>query len=382
VDLGTGNGLLNSLTESMGKDDFGAVKIYVASAFYLVLIIALCFGLVWLLVAPRISWAWLFNTITPQTSAEVAPALSVFVLCVLIGLPFGLVFKIYESYQEGYINGGLRIIGSILGLVGILVAMRYQAGLPWLVLSMAGSPVLASFFGFMWLILERRPFLLPRIKNFRKTAFIDIFRSGVLFFILQFTAAIGFQADSLVVSHFLGADQVPQYAIPMKLFMYVPALLNFFLVPLWPAYGDAIARGDTSWVVKTFKRSLYLSFGISSVMSLILVFFGKMIIGFWVPEIQLEWSFLFGLGLWVILLGIAGPLSAFLNGANVIGFQTVIAVFAVIINIALSIFLVQKIGVSGPIYGSVISWFLFVFLPMTFFIPRLISSWKSKKILI
>ena len=381
MDLGIGNGLLNKLTEAIGKDDDQSIKIYISSAFYLVLTLVFLFGFIWLIVAPHISWSWLFNTSTQQTSSEIGPALSVFVWCVLIGLPLGLVQKIYIGYQEGYFNGGIRALGSVLGLGGVLLAINYHASLAWFVLSLAGAPVFSSLLGCIWLFGRKRPYLRPRTNLFRKDAFLTLFQSGALFFVLQLAAAVGFQADSLVVSFFLGAEQVPQYAVPTRLFLYVPSLINFFLAPLWPAYGEAISRGDISWVLKTFRRSMYVSVSISTFFSLILVFFGRSLITLWVgPGIKLSFDFLVGLGLWVVMLGVAGPLSMLLNGANVIGFQAVLSVFMVIGNIVLSIFLVQSIGVAGPIYGSVISWVLFSLAPTVFFMPYFIGSWKNKSV--
>ena len=159
--------------------------------------------------------------------------------------------------------------------------------------------------------------------------------------------------------------------------MLIPSLLNFVIAPLWPAYGEAIARRDVAWVLKIFKRSLLLSFCISLLPSLFLVIFGGRIIEFWVgPEVKPDLVLLIGLGLWVMLLSLGGPISMLLNGANVIGFQIVCASLMAVGNLAFSIFLVQRIGIPGPVFGSLTSWLVFSLLPSAFYIPRLFASWK------
>lgn len=377
ADLGLGNGLLNAIAEANGRNDLKAAESYVSSAFFILTGVAILLGLIWFLVYPYISWNWLFNVTTPQALAETGPALNIFVWCTLVGLPLSLVQKIQDGYQEGYINGLWRAGGSLAGLAGVLVAISLRADLPWLVLAMAGAPLLALFLNSLLLFGRRRIWLLPRWSRFNQPAFKKILRSGILFFVLQLAVAVGFQSDNLVIAHFLGADRVPQYSVPMRLFMLVPSLLNFVIAPLWPAYGEAIARRDVAWVIKSFKRSLFIAFFVSFPLALFLIIFGSRVVQYWVgSEIQPDPLLLVGLGIWIILLSLGGPISTFFNGTNVVMFQIITASLMAFGNVAFSIFLVQWIGVSGPVFGSVISWFLFSLLPSVFFIPRLFQSWK------
>jgi O-antigen/teichoic acid export membrane protein len=373
ADLGLGNGLLNAIAEANGRNDHQAARSYVSSASYMLTGLTVILGIIWILIYPRVSWNWLFNLTTPRAMAEVGPALSIFIWCLLINLPLGLVQKIHEGYQEGYVNGLWRAGGSLLGLAGVLVAIYLQADLAFLVLAMAGSPLVALFLNTSFLFLRQRPWLQPRWQLANRPAFEQILRNGFLFFI-----AVGYQLDNLVIAHFLGASQVPQYAVPMKLFMMIPSLLNFVIAPLWPAYGEAIARRDVSWVRRMFRQSLLLSFGISLFLSVSLIIFGSRIIEFWVgSSIQPDLILLIGLGIWVMLSSFGGPISMLLNGTNVIGFQIICATLMALGNLSLSIFLVQRIGVSGPVYGSVIAWSVFSLLPSLFYIPRLFRSWKG-----
>ncbi|MDD2921117.1 MAG: MATE family efflux transporter, partial [Anaerolineales bacterium] len=343
ADLGMGNGLLNALAGANGRDDHEAAKSYVSSAFYILTGIALFFGVIWTIVYPHISWAWLFNVATPEAAVEAGPAVSIFIWCMLVNLPVGLVQKIYDGYQEGYINGLWRAGSSLLGLCNVLIAIYFRANLPWLVLAMAGSPVLVMTFSATTLFGVRRPWLLPKWRMVNQSASKQILKSGSLFFILQLVVAVAYQSDNLVIARFLGASQVPQYAVPMKLFTLIPSLLSFVLTPLWPAYGEAFARKDINWIRKTFKRSLLLSFSASLPPSLFLVFFGGKVIEIWVgPEIHPAFVLLMGLCLWTVLLSLASPISVLLNGINKIGFQTNCSIFMAIGNLFFSILLVQK----------------------------------------
>jgi len=378
VDLGMGNGLLNAIANANGRNDREAAETYVSSAFYMLTGMALFLGIIWTLLSPQVSWTWLFHVTTIKAMSETGLALSIFVWCTLVNLPVGLVQKIHEGYQEGYINGLWRAGGSLLSLASVLIVIYLQAGLPFLVLAMAGSPVLTFFLNALLLFGYQRPWLRPRWQMFSQTAFTRIFKNGSLFFVLQLAVAVGFQSDNLVVAHFLGASQVPQYAVPMRLFMMIPSLLSFVITPLWPAYGEAIARRDVTWVRKMFKQSLFLSLGLSLLPSLFLIILGGRIIELWVgPAIRPDKGLLIGLGFWVILSSLSGPISMLLNGTNVIGFQIICATLMAAGNLSFSIFLIQRIGISGPVYGSVIAWSVFSLLPTIFFIPRLFASWSA-----
>ena len=379
TDLGMGNGLLNAIAEANGRNDPDAAQSYVSGAFFILTGVTLLFGVIWIAVYPHVPWNWLFNVTGSKAIGETRLTLSIVVWCMLLSLPLGLVQKIQDGFQEGYVNGLWRAGASLLGLAGVLTAIYLKLDLPILVLVMVGSPVFAFFVNSI-LLFGHRPWLRPKWESLNETACKQIIKNGSLFFVLQLAVAVGFQSDNLVIAHFLGANQVPQYAVPMKLFMLIPSLLNLMIAPLWPAYGEAIVRSDLTWVIKTFKRSLLLSLGVSFLPSLFLVVFGGGIIEFWVgPQIRPDFVLLVGFGLWTMLSCLGTPIAMLLNGANVIGLQIIFASLMATGNLLFSIFLVQKIGISGPVYGSFISSLLFSILPLAFFLPRRFASWFASE---
>jgi O-antigen/teichoic acid export membrane protein len=258
------------------------------------------------------------------------------------------------------------------------VAIHYKADLQWMVFAMAGVPLLATLLNGVVLFGIRRPWLWPRAKAVSFPVARYILRTGFLFLVLQLAVALGYQSDNLVISHFLGADYVPQYSVPTRLFTIVPMLLSFVLSPLWPAYGEAIARRDTFWIKRTFMRSVKLAFAVNCVPAVLLVLFGRSIIHLWVgAEVYPSFALLLGLGIWAILNSLSAPIAMLLNGTNAVGVQVVCASLMAVSNIVLSIVLVQKIGVAGPIYGTIITWTLINLIPLLIYIPRMFNSWQT-----
>lgn len=381
ADLGMGNGLLNTVAEADGKDDRTMVREYVSSALFMLLVIAGLFALFWLLIYSQVNWGWVFNLSSARAQAEAGPALMVFMGCFLVGMPLGITQKIQLGYQEGFINNLWQSAGSVLGLLAVLVAIMLQADLPWLVLAMAGSPVLITAINGIMLFGRRNPWLRPHWRAVRRVSAWRVLKTGLLFFVLQIAVAVGFQSDNIVIARYLGADLVPQYAVPMRLFMIVPSLVGYILTPLWPAYREAIARQDVSWVKKTFRRSVLMSVIFNLVPTIFLITFGNVVLNLWVgPEITTTLFLRIGLGLWAILYSMSNSIAMVLNGANVIGFQVVCAGLMSISNILLSIVLVQVIGVSGPVYGSLVAQMLFALIPFILYAPRLFTKWQPKSL--
>ncbi len=377
ADLGMANGLLNVVAEAYGRDDQQLARRYISSTFFILsgiaVVLALFLGAIYLWVP----WKNVLNVFSPTVMAEIGSTVIIFMLCFLLNIPLGIVQQVRLAYQEGFANSLWHGIGSLLSVAGILLAIYTRADLPWLALALAGLPVASSLLNGMELFWRKRPWLRPRWKSVDLLAAQHVMKVSLLFFVLQIAIALGYQSDTLVIARFLGVDQVTQYAVPMKLFALTGLFLSFFLNPLWPAYREAITRRDMVWVRQTMKRSILLSLALTVPVASFLAVFGKQIIYLWVgPTVTPSSVLLLGLGLWVVFTGLSGSLAIFLNGANAVRFLVVCSLLMGISNLMISILLVQYIGVSGVIYGSLIAQLLFIFLPSLIYVPRLLASFS------
>jgi O-antigen/teichoic acid export membrane protein len=375
ADFGIGNGLLNAISESDGKNDSETVVSHISTGFFVLLAVAL-FGILslWLLY-PFVPWAKIFNLTSPVAIQEAGPAAAVFIVCFLAQLPLGVVQRIQLGFQEGFFTQIWSIAGSLIGLAGLFAVIHFRAGLPFLVLAVAGAPVLAGLLNTVTVFEGRWPSLRPRLDHISRAAAQRILHLGFLFFVMQIAGAVGYQTDNLIIAQVLGANAVAQYAVPFRLFAIIPAVLAMVIAPLWPAYAEASSRGDVGWVKATFGRSMLLALAITIPANLLLVVLGRPIIRLWVgPQIVPSFLLLAGLASWAILSGISGALAMFLNGIGFIRVQAICSVFMAVSNVGLSIYLTRHIGISGVIYGSLVSQILCVFIPCGVFLPRVLAK--------
>ncbi len=374
ADFGIGNGLLNVVADAQGRDDHDVTREAISSAFFALSALALVLGLMFALVYPHVSWASLYN-VTGPTADQAGPATIAFAVCLLVSLPLGIGQRVNHAHQLGWIANVWQTLGSMFSLVGILVAAHEGAGVAVLVAVTLGGPPLAYLIDSAVLFLRSRPDLRPRLRQASVSAGRRVVSHGLLFFVLATVGAISYESDSLVISHFLGADQVQTYAVPFRLMMLAPTAVAVFITPLWPAYGEAMARRDFEWGHQALRRSLAFGFVATLIPSLILIPLAQPIIDLWLGGgVHPPTGLLVGIAVWAVMSGIISAIATFFNGAGILRVQVVIAIAMGFANLALSIVLVQHVGVSGPIWGTVITQAVLGMVPAWFICRGLFRS--------
>ena len=363
ADLGMGNGLLNAIAEANGKDDAEAARRYVSSGFFLLLGIAFLIligfgGIYW-----YVPWPLLFNVHSDLAVKEAGPATAVLVCSFGLNMPLGVAQRVQMGYQEGFKNSLWSVGGALVGFSGVVLAVFVEAGLPWLVLAMAGGPLLAQGVNWIHVFAYSHPSLVPSLRAFDWSSSRKLAGAGLLFFVLQALALLGSVSDNMVIAQVLGASAVAGYAVTQKLFS-ITLVAQYFVGPLWPAFGEAMARKDYGWARRTLNRSLVVSLGLGLMTGVPLCLFGKQIIAVWVGRDLVPSTFLLlGFSLWVLVSSYSGSMSAFFNSGALLGKQTWLYGFASIAAVTLKIVLAPRWGVSGVIWATVLGYGLFYVAP-------------------
>lgn len=373
TDLGIGNSLLNSVAHAAGRDDRAMIRAHLSSGIAMLLTVAVGSGLVFAAIYGQIPWAQLFNVRSAAGIDEAGPAAAVLVVCFLLSMPAGALPQVRLGLQQGYVNSIFIGAGNIGGLVFVIWAIQLRLGLPWLVLAMVGAPLLATVInGFV--LLARSPWLRPTIRDVDIAVARSLLRVGLLFLVLQLAVAVAFTSNTVIIAAIIGPSAVADYTVVSKLFMIPTLLVGFAIGPLWPAYREALSRGDADWVRRTFRRSIWLSLSVAGVISVALVGLGLPLIAAWVGSaVQPAFGLVLAVGVWTTLSAVGTAISMLLNGAQVMRFQVITAILMATANILLSIALTSRIGISGVVWGSVIAYSLFALIPVAFYLPRLFA---------
>lgn len=375
ADLGIGNALLNLISDANGKEDCELARQLISTAVLIVSSISLLLCTLFTLVYPFIPWARFFNVTTPRAMAEAGPASAAFAACFFLGLPVNLAARVQLGYQDGVFNDLWSAAGSVAALAGILLVIDLRAGLPWLVVAYSGGRLSGGLLNGLTLFGIRRRGLRPRFRYASWNAAYLLFRLGGLFFILQLAMCLAFLSDNIVIAQCISANAVAQYAVPQKMFELISVVIALLLGPLWPAYGEAIARGDHAWVAKTLRRSLRGVVILAGAASLMGIVFGRELLRVWVgKDVAPPFLLLFGLGLWTVMSAAGNALATFLNGAGLIKFQIATAVTMALAALALKLILAPRMGPAGVIWGTNIAYALTTLFPCALLLPAFTSD--------
>ncbi|MHB9149539.1 MAG: oligosaccharide flippase family protein [Thermoleophilia bacterium] len=375
ADLGLGNGLMNAVSSAFGRGDRSAARTSVSSGFFMLLGVAVIVLGLFAALYVVIPWGSVFNVSSPLATREAGPAAAIFVGCFALSLPAGVVQRVQMGYQEGFASQLWQALGSVLGLAAVLTAVHAKSGLPFLVLAISGGPLVATILNAVDQFGRRRPWLRPEWNCVSAATARRLLRVGVSFFVLQLAVALAFTSDNLVVAQVLGAEAVSQYAVPMRLFALLGAALGMALGPLWPAYTEAVVRGDADWVRRTFRRSLLFSALVVAVPAAMLVVGGPWVLTVWVgPSIQPTFWLLLGLGIWAMIAAVGSCTAMLLNGIGAISFQAILGVAMGIAALALKIPFTAWFGVAGTIWATVIAYTVITLGPILWYSRRRLAA--------
>jgi O-antigen/teichoic acid export membrane protein len=237
--------------------------------------------------------------------------------------------------------------------------------------AMLGGTILLN----LWMGLRHEPRIRPTPRRVHLGAAREIMSHGMLFFILQLSGLAVFNTDNLIIAHFLGAEQVTPYAVAMRLVGYASMLQSLLVPSLWPAFSEAYVSHDLAWIRTAYRRIMRATVLTVIPAALFLGFAGRWIIGVWaghaaVPSSVLLWGMCF----WIVLLSITLNQGALLAATQHLQLQTIYSSLAAVLNLILSIILVQRIGATGVLLATVISYLVFIIFPATWQIRQILQG--------
>jgi O-antigen/teichoic acid export membrane protein len=130
------------------------------------------------------------------------------------------------------------------------------------------------------------------------------------------------------------------------MFSLISLMVAMLATTLWPAYGEAISRGDIPWVRRTLKRSFVLAFGFAAVASITMLLIAHRLLAGWIgPRIPPPFVLLLGLALWTIVECCGATIAMFLSGASIMRFQIIVASIFGVTCPAAKIYLTSRYGI-------------------------------------
>lgn len=371
ADFGLSNSLTNAVSEGYASDRQDLAQNYVAAAFWSLAGIALILALLFFPFWGRVPWDRVFNVQSQLARREVGPAVGVAFVIFILNFPFSIVAKVYGAYQEVAKANAWTAAGNVLSLAALIAVTELKSGLVSLVIAVSGSVLLVNMISAGWLFIYSKPWLFPVLKRVTWSAVHSLSSLGGMFFVIQISFLVLFQTDNLIIAHYLGAAAVTPYSVTWRLFTYAAIFQTLAGSAYWPAYAEAFSRRDYTWVKRSFRTNFKITLGSTLVLAVPLVLFGRWIIGKWAgaaavpPNHLLLW-----MGIWSLIYSGMTSQSCLLASCGRIRIQMIYSVFTSILNIVLSIILVQRLGLVGVIMGTVGAYAICAIIPQSIEVER------------
>lgn len=375
ADFGVGNGLTNAITTAAGQDRDDLVRMHLSNGIMVMSSIGMAVVVAMMIAWPWIDWAAVFGVTGDVARTEVGPAMAAALAIFCLQFPLNVGSKVYSAYQEGRIGSYWGTAGNLLSLIALLLVTQSRGGLVALVLAVSGTSLLVNFASNAWIFLHHRPTLRPSLRHVVVAELGSLGRVGGKFFLIQIMALVTFQTDNLVIGHYLGAAHVPEYSLTYSLFSYTGLPQSILFSYLWVAYTEAIARKDIAWVARAFRLNLFgglafTAFGVAALCAI-----ARPFIGWWAGhDVEPSFQLVGWMAAWSLINAFTNPIACLLAAAAHLKAQLVYSAVATVSNIVLSIYLVQHWGIEGVIAATVISYSVFVCLPIYFDSERLIRK--------
>lgn len=356
ADLGLGIGLQNALVHCHGKQDKQSPGFYTSTAFAAVAVVALTVAAFALWVMPSIPLDRFVKLRASVNTLELLRTAQTVLLVFGLGTVVGLFERAYSAYQEGYLANAWLTAGRLAGFLLILTCIWVKAPLPLLVASLSATPLVFLALGGL-LLLRRRPWLRLSVTKVRISAFKTIGSVGLLGLLARLAMGIISGGVPLVIAAHSGAESVTPYSLAFKGVEISLLVLTASFMPLWPAYGEAAARGDHAWVRRTFFRCLRMAALIYIPIFLAMTLSGRELIRLWVgkPEAVPSLSLLLACSTFGLVNAWNAVASPLLNGLNWLRGQATYGFACALLGFVASYYL------SAPGDVSRIVWIVVIF---------------------
>lgn len=377
ADLGIGNGILNQATKAKATGDQQMLRQTLVTGYAITASVGVLLLISW--------FAWTQYSIEPtalageistENRAEVLKALSIFALILAINIPASLILRVQLGVQQGYLNGFNQLAYALLTVTLVPLTLYWGGGVAELVLATLGVQAMVNTLNSaLWLHKNDMFHGHNWIQSLdTKTASL-LLRMGSMFFLLQLAVAFAFQSDAIVITQVLGQSAYGDFAVIQKLFLFISMLLSAAMLGLWPAFGDALARNQKVWAKKALKRGMVMSAVVTLLGVSALAAAMPWILKYWMKSsVQPMWGLILVLAVWTVIDGVANVAAAFMNGANIIRAQVVLAMLMALTAFGGKWVLTPSLGATGAILSTILAYCLISVPTQVYIIKKFFNS--------
>ncbi len=317
----------------------------------------ICVVLVAILAGPASGW---FD-LTPDKAKPFTLALWLLGTVVAINFPASLIKAILIGSGRMHLVNGIELVTTLVNAALIVVLLEAGFGLVGMAIATAVTMLLGPVV-MLPLAIRLTPGLSVSPRLFARSRVRELLGFSVYFFIANVAVLIILRMDPVVIKSFLPLTAVAIYAVGAKIAEYTYLLNKQFSNALMPLVSLSKGAGDTDTVRRVLVDGTRFLLAIAVPFIALLLFYSEPFVLTWMGEEFAESVPVLRLLLLAMLFSCVQ-----LNAANVLGMtgQHRFVAFAMggsaLLNLALSIVLIQFYGLIGVALGTLIATFVVEF---------------------
>lgn len=334
MDFGIGNGLLTKLSYANGLNNHSEMRAYIISAYISLTVIAFILVSILLLLFFLTNSNFFYLGLKSQEALYIVFASAIIFI---LGIPISVIQRIMYAKQQILKFNLWQISGAFFSLFFCYIAVLLKLS-SWLIILAYSAPPLIILIVATVIFFNDNKEISPQLSSFSKEKSLDLLKIGSKFLVLSILTSIALNVDNVLISFKLGSEAVTDFVIPAKIASLLSVVVTTLFLPLWAANGEAIAKKDYGWVLKTTKKMMFLGALVVFLCSIPLILFNKEIINLWMGrEFKNQQEILIFLCLLSFGMAITSPLQMLLNSLGRIQIQIKIWVIFLFISIALKL---------------------------------------------
>ena len=352
--LGIGQSISNFVARSNANQDYASIETGVSTAFWLYFAIVTPLIILITIVINAGFMASLIDS-SSNLASVVEPVVLVSSILFLFKLPLTVFGASLRALNLIYLEQLLSLIFTIIQFLCILLTLYLGYGLISLSLVYGTTGIILGVATLICL-KKNTPNLTISIRHFSPDLASALIKPGGYFFLLQIAGALIAGLDNIVIGKFLGVKEVVPFAVAMKLCFLCMSVMSVITSNLLPSITHAFSQSDSHELRRIYFVLLKLCFGMGSLIFLNMMAVGPDFIIFWVGND----SYIGELGFYLILTHlmintVLWPADAIIVGTSRHRLYALTTVFEGLLNLSLSIYLVQFWGVAGVILATILA---------------------------
>ena len=363
LDIGMGAALITLIVQGMATQNFGQARDHITVALL---------GTAMMMILVLIGGGT-FICFTTTGTEHIAFLIALVGLAV--NIPLSLSNNIWMGLQKSHIAAGWDMTQTILNLAGVLLAIYLHAGILPLLGVFYGSIVLANTLSTLHLLCTHA-LLRPQRLKISPQGWKQVLTSSSLLMGISIVVCLSYALDNVITLALLGSIASAQMAIAMRIGVNTIGILNALTQPLWAAFADADSKGEHVWSNKILFRGMVAMIVTCLLGGGVLVLFGEAFLHWWLKDdLGISTGLLWTIALWIFAMSMIRIPALLLNSIGVLEFQLKLFAFGLVVAIFLKFFLAVRLGITGIMLATAISWLCVVF-PILLW--RVNGWWREK----